>query len=204
MQPGENIAVFNDALSTLQNSSSFLYSDGQGNRYWYDTRPTLRKVMEDRAQQIAADDARYEVERQYKNTLVFAACDGSSTAGLVQAARMYLAWKSISDDRELLNLDMSQARETDRNVARAVEMLKVRIQEAYSWLLAPTVNLDSGSLDVTWSESRIAGGAGSGRRTADDLAGFNVGDGGAVGQGSRGLAVELANAEQLRFRRRSP
>ena len=66
VQPGENIAVFNDALSALQTSSSFLYSDGSNNRFWYDTRPTLRKVMEDRAQQLGDSDVTYEIERRLK------------------------------------------------------------------------------------------------------------------------------------------
>lgn len=223
VQPGENIAVFNDALGTLQSSSSFLYSDGNGNRYWYDTRPTLRKVMEDRAQQLDKADAEYEVEqrlktfrkcpplaglhvcpatsldvpdeqtlrlvvlppaaahrngaanspavaraaeiltnrgttpRQYKNMLAFIACDGGSAGSLEQAARVYLAWKSISDDRESLNLDMAQTRETEQNMRRAEETLKTRIQEAYSWLIAPRIDLLSGSMEIEWEIDRIAG-----------------------------------------------
>lgn len=224
VQPGENIAVFNDALGTLQGKSSFLYSDGSGNRYWYDTRPTLRKVMEDRAQQLDQSDVEYEVEqrlkgfrkvapfsglhvcpastldvpddmslrlvvlpprathrsgsldsaalklageilstrgttpRQYKNMLVFIACDGGQASSLWQASRAYLAWKSISDDREQLNLDMAQQRETEQNLKRAETTLKTRIQEAYSWLLAPVVDLTS-SMDVQWEVDRIAGGS---------------------------------------------
>ena len=224
VQPGENIAVFNDALGTLQTSASFLYSDGQGNRFWYDTRPTLRKTMEDRAQQLLADDANYEVEkrlkalrrcdpfggihvcpassldvpdeqklrlvvlppsapnragddgskavaaakkiletrgtapRQYKNTLAFIACDGTAAAPLTQAARTYLAWRSISDDREQLNLDVAQTRETEQNMARADETLKARLQEAYSWLLTPAIDLVSGSVDIVWNIDHIAGG----------------------------------------------
>ncbi len=224
VQPGENIATFNDALSTLQNSSSYLYSDGRGNRFWYDTRPTLRKVMEDRAQQISRDDAVYEIERrlkglrrcepfsgihvcpsasldvpderslrlvvlapdstyrngdlgspalesarsildmrgtaprQYKNMLVFIACDAGYAGSLVQAARAYLAWRSIADDKDALNLDMAQARETDQNVQRADETVRTRIQEAYSWLLSPVVDLSSGSMEIDWEIDRIAGG----------------------------------------------
>lgn len=225
VQPGENIAVFNDALSTLQSSSSFLYSDAGNNRYWYDTRPTLRKVMEDRAQQLDRSDALYEIERRlkalrkappfaglhvcpastldvpdemalrlvvlppssphrgnpgdspavglaaetlasrgtsprrYKNMLVFAACDGGSAGSLEQAARAYLAWKSISDDREQLNLDMAQQRETDQSTRRAEQTLSTRIQEAYSWLIAPRVDPLSGSMDIAWEIDRIAGGS---------------------------------------------
>ena len=224
VQPGENIAVFNDALATLQGSSSYLYSDGGSNRYWYDTRPTLRKVMEDRAQQLARSEALYEIEqrlkslrktppfsglhvcpsdtldipdekllrlvvlspgsshrggaddsaavelasrilstrgtspRRYKNMLVFAACDGGAVSALEQAARAYLSWRSISDDREQLNLDMAQQRETDQSMRRADQTLSTRIQEAYSWLIAPHIDLQSGSMDVAWEIDRIAGG----------------------------------------------
>ena len=223
VQPGESIATFNDALGTLQGSSSFLYSDGQGNRWWYDTRPTLRKVMEDRAQQFSKPDVEYELEqrlskwrkcppfqglhvykgssldipddqvlhlvvlppnaahrgnqatsaaietasailsmhgttpRQFKNMLAFVACDGSSAGSLDKAARVWLAWKSISDDREALNLDMVQQRETDQSMRRAEETLKASIQEAYSWLLAPRIDLLSGNMDIEWEIDRIAG-----------------------------------------------
>ncbi|WP_206214419.1 DUF499 domain-containing protein [Adlercreutzia sp. ZJ141] len=223
VQPGENIAVFNDALSLLQGKSSFLYSDGNGNRYWYDTRPTLRKTMEDRAQQLDRADVMYEIEqrvksfskvdplaglhvcpassldvpdekalrlvvlppaashrggvedsaavkrageilqtrgtapRQYKNMLVFVACDAGQVSSVEQASRAYLAWKSISEDRERLNLDMAQQRETDSNMKRADQTLATRIQEAYSWLIAPNVDLSAGSMETAWEIDRIAG-----------------------------------------------
>lgn len=225
VQPGESIAIFNDALGTLQTSSSFLYSDGSGNRYWYDTRPTLRKLMEDRAQQLDRSDVTYEIEqrlkglrktspfsglhvcpagtldvpdemslrlvilppssphrggtddspaiksasetlskrgtapRRNKNMLVFVACDGASVSDLEQAARVYLAWRSISDNREKLNLDMAQQRETNQSVQRAEQTLTTRVQEAYSWLIAPRVDVLSGSLDILWDTDRIAGGS---------------------------------------------
>ena len=61
--------------------------------------------------------------------LAFIACDGGSAGSLEQAARTYLAWKSISDDRESLNLDMAQTRETEQNVRRAEETLKLYEQQ---------------------------------------------------------------------------
>ena len=103
-------------------------------------------------------DTRGTAPRQYKNTLAFIACDSGSVASLNQAARVYLAWRSIADDREQLNLDMAQARETDQNVARADETVKARLQEAYSWLLTPEIDLAAGSMEVAWKVDRIAGG----------------------------------------------
>ena len=224
VQPGENISVFNDALGTLQSSSSYLYSDANGNRYWYDTRPTLRKVAEDRAQQVKDSDALYEVQRRlkalrkcepfagihvcpassldvpdeqalrlvvlppsaahrgraadsaalklagetlagrgtsprtYKNMIVFAAADASFSAQMTGIAKQYLAWSSIKADREQLNLDVTQTRETEQSTARANETLDIKIQEAYSWLIYPTIDLESGSMEVAWNAEHVTGG----------------------------------------------
>ena len=66
IQPGENIADFNDALNTLHGSLSYLYNNMNGNRYWYDTRPTLRKTAEDRASQVSTADVDLEIESRLK------------------------------------------------------------------------------------------------------------------------------------------
>ena len=66
VQPGENIADFNDALNTLHGSLSYLYNNTNGNRYWYDTRPTLRKTAEDRASQVSSADVDAEIEGRLK------------------------------------------------------------------------------------------------------------------------------------------
>jgi predicted AAA+ superfamily ATPase len=66
VQPGENIANFNDALNTLQTSLAYLYTNPSGDRFWYDTRPTLRKTVEDRATQIPAADVEYEIENRLR------------------------------------------------------------------------------------------------------------------------------------------
>ena len=47
--PGEGPAVFGDALRRLAAAATYLYQDGS--RYWYDTRPTVTKLAEDRAEQ---------------------------------------------------------------------------------------------------------------------------------------------------------
>lgn len=224
VQPGENISVFNDALATLQTSSSYLYSDANGNRFWYDTRPTLRKVAEDRAQMVKDSDALFEVEgrlkrlrkvepfsgihvcpastldvpddqslrlvvlppaakhrgratesealklaaetlagrgttpRTYKNMVTFAAADASYYPQILTAAKQYLAWDSIKADRESLNLDVAQTRETEQSARRADESLDAKIQEAYSWLLYPRIDLFSGSMDIEWEVEHVAGG----------------------------------------------
>lgn len=66
VQPGESIADFNDALNTLHGSLSYLYNNPSGSRYWYDTRPTLRKTAEDRASQQTLADVDAEIESRLK------------------------------------------------------------------------------------------------------------------------------------------
>ncbi|MDX9872399.1 MAG: DUF499 domain-containing protein, partial [Clostridia bacterium] len=193
IQPGENIANFNDALNTLQGALAYLYTNPTGDRFWYDTRPTLRKTVEDRATQIAVPDVEFEIERRlrllrkeqpfagvhicpnssldvtddqavrlvilrptdeykasqqmnsamevvenilnyrgtapriYRNMLAFIAPDQDMIASLKQEVRRFLAWKSIKEDSEDLNLDAAQNRETDNNLTRSNETVESRI-----------------------------------------------------------------------------
>ena len=62
-QPNEkNIATFDDALAKLQNELTYLYSED--NRYWYDTRPTLKKTENDRASQFEKIRLNEEIENR--------------------------------------------------------------------------------------------------------------------------------------------
>ncbi|MDR1580438.1 MAG: DUF499 domain-containing protein [Synergistaceae bacterium] len=224
IQPGENIANFNDALNTLTSSLAYLYTNPSGDRFWYDTRPTLRKTVEDRATQIAASDVEYEIEtrlrslrkeppfagihicpsssldvpdeqnarlvilcpaeeykatnrsntamtavtdilnnrgntpRIYRNMLAFIAPDQDLMANLKQAVRLCLAWKSIKDDSEDLNLDAAQNRETDNNLRRSNETVDARIKEAYCWLLVPYIDKNADMKTIVWDAIRISGG----------------------------------------------
>lgn len=66
VQPGENVATFRDALNTLHGSLSYLYNNPNGNRYWYDTKPTLKKVAEDRATQVSSIAVEMEIQNRLK------------------------------------------------------------------------------------------------------------------------------------------
>ena len=63
IQPHENIADFNDALSKLKSQLSYLYSNETGTRFWYDNRPTLRKLVLDLEQRISDDKVAEEIEK---------------------------------------------------------------------------------------------------------------------------------------------
>lgn len=64
LQPneGESISVFSDALSKLKSNLSYLYSDETGTRFWYDNRPTLRKLVQDLEQSISDESVTREIE----------------------------------------------------------------------------------------------------------------------------------------------
>jgi predicted AAA+ superfamily ATPase len=70
VMPGEPAAVFGDALRRLAGAATFLYQDGA--RYWYSTQPTVTKLAEDRAEQLARNPDRVaqELERRLKADLL--------------------------------------------------------------------------------------------------------------------------------------
>ena len=227
VQPGESIADFNDALNTLRGSLAYLYTNPTGDRYWFDTRPTLRKTAQDRATQFSEIDVEYEIEtrlrklrkeepfaglhvcpssslnvtddqavrlvilgvkdtyrssnlqnqaltaaadildnrgfspRIYRNMLAFIAPDQEQTGALKQAVREWLAWKSIVDDKEALNLDVAQTKEADNSLHRSNETVESRIKETYCWLLAPSIDLQIDMKNIQWEAIRISGGSDS-------------------------------------------
>ena len=54
-QPGDQIAIFGEALEELARRSAHLYRDGDS--YWYSPQPTLNKLAADRARDLSARDA---------------------------------------------------------------------------------------------------------------------------------------------------
>ena len=224
VQPGESISVFNDALGTLHNSLTFLYSDTNGNRYWYDTHPTLKKTAEDRATQISLDEVDYEIEsrvkklrrekpfagihacpassfdvpdeqsvrlvilgpehtynsrseepkalkaaadilnnrgtspRIYRNMLAFLAPDSRNLESLRSEVRNYLAWLSIQNDTEVLNLETNQIHEVENRLKRSNETVKLRINETWCWLLVPYIDPVVDLKTIQWMIGNIGGG----------------------------------------------
>ncbi len=75
--------------------------------------------------------------RLYQNMLVFLAPDRNRLAELEEAIRQYLAWKSIDEEKETLNLDAFQSGQASTKKNQADETVAARIKETYSWLLVP-------------------------------------------------------------------
>lgn len=92
--------------------------------------------------------------RIYRNMLVFVAPDKDLVEHLKSEVRYYLAWKSVLDDVEVLNLDALQKRHAEESKKSSDDTVKMRLQEAYSWLLVP-VQVGTGPLE--WDITRISG-----------------------------------------------
>jgi predicted AAA+ superfamily ATPase len=55
VQPGQTIGVFEDVLKRLRDRLHYLYTEQD--RFWFDTKPNLRREMESRKQGISERDA---------------------------------------------------------------------------------------------------------------------------------------------------
>jgi hypothetical protein len=75
---------------------------------------------------------------------------------LKQAVRQHLAWSSIWDQRETLNLDPHQTHQAETRRKSAEETVRVRIPETYQWLIVPE-QPDPKSTAIEWKEIRLQG-----------------------------------------------
>ncbi len=109
------------------------------------------------AQEVAKEilENRGNSPRLYRNMLVFIAPDVTNAEAWAQSLREYLAWKSIDDDAEPLNLDAQQRKQVATALKRAEETLLVRLQETYSWLIVPAQPEPTGPID--YQAHRISG-----------------------------------------------
>lgn len=119
--------------------------------------PYINKDKESPACQEAKEilSSRGSSPRTYRNTLVFLAADSNRLDELRQAVRKYLAWASIVNEKEALNLDAFQSRQAEDKRKKADETLEGRIPETYQWLLSPYQPDPRG--EVLWQAYRLQG-----------------------------------------------
>jgi hypothetical protein len=102
-------------------------------------------------------ESRGNSPRNYRNALVFLAPDVNRLRELEDAVRQYLAWTSIWEEREALNLDPFQAKQAETKRKGADDTVKGRIPETYQWLLAPGLLNQDPKGEVEWSEYKLTG-----------------------------------------------
>ncbi len=105
-------------------------------------RPHLTHALHDTespAMREAANllDMRGNARRTYRNTLIFLAADRVRLEDLKQGVRQFLAWQSIDEGQDELNLDAHQRKQAKTKLDEADKSVVMRIPETYTWLLIP-------------------------------------------------------------------
>ena len=100
-------------------------------------------------------ESRGNTPRLFRNTLVFLAADDTRLQDLEEGVRRYLAWKSILDDKDALDLAPHQVRQAETQRSAAEGAVNARIGETYQWLLVPVQA--SPQAEVGWQATRLAG-----------------------------------------------
>ena len=97
-------------------------------------------------------EKRGDAPRLKRNRLIFLAPDGDVVQRLRDAARTYLAWKSIVEDvqNRRINLDTYQADQAKRAMDSAEDDVKQMVRETYRWLMVPTEEMVRGKLVLRW------------------------------------------------------
>ena len=93
--------------------------------------------------------------RLYRNTLVFLAADKMRLQDLDEAVRRCLAWSSIVDEAETLNLDPHQRKQAMTQKENASSAVAARLPEAYQWLIVPTQSTPQANIE--WQSFRLTG-----------------------------------------------
>ncbi|MGN1381399.1 MAG: hypothetical protein ACI4W2_01135 [Eubacterium sp.] len=93
--------------------------------------------------------------------LAFMAPDMDKIGAVEQEVKRFKAWTSIMSDKDDLNLDGGQIRETDNNLKRSNDTVDARLKEAYCWLLVPYIDQFGDMKTIQWEISDVGGGSDS-------------------------------------------
>jgi hypothetical protein len=131
------------------------------------------KLVDSPARQAAAQILdRGGAGRNCGNMLVFLAADKTRFVDLDKAVRSYLAWQSIKNETESLNLTPFQANQVEQKLKSADQAVRSRIPETYYWLLAPGQKRpEQGQAfpPIEWQEERLKGEGGLAERASKNL-----------------------------------
>jgi hypothetical protein len=100
-------------------------------------------------------ETRGTTPRLFRNTLIFLAADKTRLQDLDEAVRKFLAWESILEEEEKLDLSPHQVRQAETQRSAADGTVTARLPETYQWLLVPT-QANPQAL-VTWHTIRLSG-----------------------------------------------
>lgn len=93
--------------------------------------------------------------RIFRNTLAFVAADKTRLGELRDAVRWAMAWRSIDERHDELNLDPSQVRTAQSKMREWEGVVEQRIPETYCWLLVPSQS--NAHSPIEWQGRRLSG-----------------------------------------------
>jgi hypothetical protein len=100
-------------------------------------------------------ESRGNAPRLFQNTLAFLAIDDTRLQDLDEAGRRYLAWESILDEKDELDLTPHQVKQAESQLSSADRTVAARLPEAYQWLLVPVQATPQDS--AKWEAFRLSG-----------------------------------------------
>src|SRR5688572_13538846 len=77
------------------------------------------------------------VRRRRENLRVFLAADKLRLQDLDEATRKFIAWESVLDEKDKLDLSPHQVKQAETQKAAADGAVSARLPETYQWLLVP-------------------------------------------------------------------
>jgi predicted AAA+ superfamily ATPase len=93
--------------------------------------------------------------RLYQNSIVFLAADKMRLQDLDEAVRKFLAWESILDEKDKLDLSPHQVKQAETQKTAADGAATARLPETYQWLLVPTQT--NPQAPIAWQTIRLSG-----------------------------------------------
>ena len=100
-------------------------------------------------------DSRGTAPRLCRNAVVFLAPDQSRLQDLEEAVRNFLAWQSIIDDKETLDLTPFQVKQAETRLNEGDSRVKGQLPEVFRWLLVPVQGQPED--EVSWEAVRLVG-----------------------------------------------
>jgi predicted AAA+ superfamily ATPase len=92
--------------------------------------------------------------RIYRNMLIFLAADADRLPELEQAIREWLAWTSIEEEKETLNLDPATERQVKKKIQGTEDTIAERMKETFCHMLVPT---QEGTSSIEWQSTKLQG-----------------------------------------------
>lgn len=95
--------------------------------------------------------------REFQNRVLFLAPDANATQTLRDQVRRFLAWQSIVEDADQLNLDKHHEKEAKKNRDEAAARVDASIRETYRLLLVPMQDPDAenGLSTIHWEDEAL-------------------------------------------------